>query len=342
MASIDRAPTGVPAEPPVGPRVSVVVPVRDRRDLLAELLDGLAAQTFTDFELIVIDDGSVDGSAELAEAEIREPSRIGSSVRVIRQQGAGAVAARQGGVAVALGSVLAFTDSDCVPAPGWLEAGLKAIDDGADVVMGHTRSARPRRPLERSLWAEDNGLYPTCNVFYRRDSFDHAGGFDVGLAGRYGFRPGERAKGLGFGEDTLLGWRVRRSGRASYVAEALVHHAVFPADLTDHLSRTLQAAGFPALVREVPELRTSFLHRRVFLGRSRPPLYLAVLAMAGRRRWLAAALAAWWVRLHWLGLSRNEPSRKRRILALPVVLATDAVTAGALIAGSVTTRTPVL
>src|SRR3954452_21840778 len=178
------------------PRVSVVVPVRDRRDLLGELLDGLDGQTFRDFETIVVDDGSSDGSADEAEAK----TEAGRPVRVIRRTGEGAVRARQVGVAEATGEILAFTDSDCVPEPGWLAAGVAALDTGVAVVQGHTRSARRRKPLERSLWVEDNGLYPTCNVFYRRTAFEQAGGFDGDLGSRYGFRPGSLPQGLGFGE----------------------------------------------------------------------------------------------------------------------------------------------
>ena len=101
------------------PRVSVVVPVRDRRDLLRDLLAALDVQTFRDFELLVVDDGSVDGSAELAEST----TVAGQPVRVLRQEGLGAVAARQRGAADSRGEVLAFTDSDCTPVPGWLAAG---------------------------------------------------------------------------------------------------------------------------------------------------------------------------------------------------------------------------
>jgi glycosyltransferase involved in cell wall biosynthesis len=315
------------------PRASVVVPVRDRRALLGELLDALEVQTFTDVEVIVVDDGSTDGSAELAEQR---------GVAVIRGDGQGAVAARQLGVKAATGDVLAFTDSDCVPEPGWLEAGVRAIDAGADVVQGHTRSACRRGLLERSLWVEDDGLYETCNVFYRRSAFDAVGGFDDQAADRLGFRPDERAKGLGFGEDTLLGWRVRRQGRAAYVADAVVAHAVFPPDVRDQLSRTAQAAAFPALLREVPELRGAFLRHGVLLGGLRVPLYVAVgLAVVARPR-LAALALGWWVVSHWRNARRLEPSRRRCLKALPVLLATDALTGAALVVGSVRARSVVL
>lgn len=315
------------------PRVSVVVPVRDRRAMLTDLLDALDAQTFTDVEVVVVDDGSSDGSAEVAEAR---------GVRVLRGDGEGAVAARQLGVKAARGEILAFTDSDCIPEPAWLEAGVDAVDAGADVVQGHTRAARRRGLLERSLWVEDDGLYETCNVFYRRSAFDAAGGFDGSLADRYGFRPGDRARGLGFGEDTLLGWRVRRAGVAAYAPDAVVAHAVFPPDVRDQLSRTLQAGAFPALVREVPELRGTFLRHGVLLGGLRVPLYLAVLAAVLRRPGVAAVALAWWVASHWRAARTREPSHLRCLKALPVLLATDALTGAALVVGSARSRSVVL
>jgi glycosyltransferase involved in cell wall biosynthesis len=184
------------------PAVSVIVPFRDRRALVRKLLDGLDAQTYDDVEVLLVDDGSTDGAATEAAGRVIG----GRPVIVLRQEGGGAVAARAAGVAVARGRILAFTDSDCVPEPGWLAAAVARIDAGADMVQGHTRPERRRGPLERSLWVTDQGLYPTCNVIYRREAFERAGGFDAGIATRYGFRPGASAKGLGFGEDTLLGW----------------------------------------------------------------------------------------------------------------------------------------
>jgi glycosyltransferase involved in cell wall biosynthesis len=319
------------------PHVSVIVPVRNRRALLATLLDALAAQTYRDFEVVVVDDGSTDGADRLAAAETRV------AVRVIRSDGAGAVAARARGVADARGAVLAFTDSDCEPAPSWLSAGVAAIDGGAAVANGPTVSAAPRRLLERSLTAGDDGLYPTCNVFYRRSAFDAAGGFDVNAATRLGFRPGARAKGLGFGEDTVLAWRVRRAGNAAFVPEATVAHAVFPPDLRDHFSRTAQAGAFPALVREVPELRATFLDRRYFLGSpTRVPLYVAVVLLLARQ-WRAVAVAlVVWTLWHALRVARRDDPVKRKVLAFPIVLATDALTAAALVVGSVRAGTLVV
>jgi glycosyltransferase involved in cell wall biosynthesis len=323
----------------VKPRATVIVPVRDRRDLLAELRAALDAQTCDDFEVIVVDDGSTDGAGTLA----RESTVRGRPVRVLHQDGAGAVAARALAAEHAAGRVLAFTDSDCRPAPGWLAAGLGAIDAGADVVHGPTRAARPVLPLERSVDQADDGLFATCNVFYRREAFDAAGGFDGAAADRLGFRHTARARGVGFGEDTLLGWRVSRAGVARFEPEALVEHHVFRADLSETLNRSWMAAAFPALLREVPELRQTFVRKGVlFGGRSRLPVYAAAGAILTRRRSLLAGALAWWLAERLRDVRHQPISWPERLRAVPAEMLVDVVTAGALLAGSARHRTLLL
>lgn len=328
-------------DPPLTPpRVSVVVPVRNRRDLLRALLDALAAQTFADHEVVVVDDGSTDGAPD----EARADASAGRPIKLVSAGGAGAVAARRLGVSVARGEILAFTDSDCRPEPEWLATGVAAIDAGADAVQGRTVPERNHFVLERTVsLPREDGIYPTCNMFYRREAYDAAGGFDPAAADRLGFRQGSSLRGLGFGEDTLLGWRVRRNGRMVFVSDAVVRHAVFRPDVRDAVRRAWATGGFPALVREVPELRDILLTDRVWLGsRRRAPLYAgAVAAVAGRRRVAAVGLAAW-AAAGTVGLVRQERSRRRFVKVLPVQLALDAITAGALVAGSIRARSPVL
>jgi glycosyltransferase involved in cell wall biosynthesis len=325
----------------VVPLVSVVIPVRNRRDLLVACLDSLAAQTYDRFEVVVVDDGSTDGSDKAAE----EHDLGGRPITVVRlgDSGRGAVAARTAGVDAASGDVLAFTDSDCVPAPDWVERGMAAINGGLGVVQGRTESSRPRRPTERSMWvSSDNGLFPTCNVFYRRDEFDRAGGFDPTLAATLGFNVGDRAQGLGMGEDTMLGWRVRRAAGGAYADDVLVRHHVFPPDWADAVSRSLQAGGFPALVREVPELRDTLLTGRVFQGTARIPLYAAAGLLAARRPKLAAVAAGVWAHGHWRHTAATMGGRRRRVAVMPWLLTVDVIEAAALMAGSVRSRSLVL
>jgi hypothetical protein len=195
--------------------------------------------------------------------------------------------------------------------------------------------------LERTVWSGDDGLYATCNVAYRRDAYDRAGGFDLDAAARLRFRLGPRAKGLGFGEDTILGWQVRRTGSAAYAEDAVVRHHVFPADVHETVSRSLQIAAFPALIREVPELRTALLAQRVFLARERAPLYAAAALFVVRQRRAAAVAAALWVMARWRALAW-EPSRKRRVVAVATTCSVDVIESASLLLGSAAAKTLVL
>jgi glycosyltransferase involved in cell wall biosynthesis len=322
--------------------VSVIVPVRDRRALLRRLLDALAAQTHRDFEVVVVDDGSVDGSGEEAAAD----AAAGRAVRVVASRGDGAVDARRTGVAAARANVLAFTDSDCEPVPEWLAAGLAAIGSGADLAHGPTLPVRPVRPLERSVHAGAEGLYPSCNLFVRRAAYERVGGFDGALAERLGFRRGAGPRRLGFGEDTVLAWRVRRQGGAEYVPDAIVHHHVSPPSLRETARRAVMAGAFPALVTEIPELRATLVRHRIQLGsRSRLPFYATTLALVfppTRRTRLPLTLFAWWVASRGRELAGQPGTWGERTRALPAELMVDALTGGALVLGSVRAGTALL
>lgn len=312
----------------------MVVPVRNRRDLLAHMLDGFEKQTFRDFELVVVDDGSTDGCA----AEALSRAEAGLPVRVLSSGGRGAVEARRLGVSDSLGEIIAFTDSDCYPRPGWLEAGVRVIEGGADVVKGATHPERwPMAPFERSMASFDEGLYPTCNMFYRRDVYERFGGFDGKWGENLGFRFGRGARGLGFGEDTMLAWRARRGGAlVRYEEKAAVEHHVFPPDVPDSLSRIAVIGAFPALLREVPELEPQLLRYGLFFGdRSRVPLYFTVaLLLLGRRKATVCALA-WWGYQRARDLRPAPVNRWRKVALIPAEMAVDATTAATLISGSI-------
>src|SRR5204863_2940026 len=111
-----------------------------------------------------------DGSDHDVTDAIEKSAANGLDVHELPTPGVGAVQARRLGVADARGDVLAFTDSDCVADPGWIAAGLQAMDDAhADLVQGLTVPERAVEPLERSVaHSVDDGLFATCNIFYRR------------------------------------------------------------------------------------------------------------------------------------------------------------------------------
>jgi glycosyltransferase involved in cell wall biosynthesis len=318
-------------------RTCVIIPVRNRRDLLARTLDALNTQTADDFDVVVVDDGSTDGAGDLASSR----TIADRPVRVLRTDGVGAVAARVLAIESSRSPVLAFTDSDCEPDPQWLEAGLAAIERGADLVHGRTIPARRLWPLERSVGQEDDGLFATCNAFYRREAYEASGGFDNRAADRLGFRHDENVRGTGFGEDTLLGWRtVRRGARVVYEPDALVRHHVFPADFRDQLSRAWSLGAFPALLREVPELHRTLVHGGVLFGpRDRRPVYATALALLTRRPVAIVAAGAWWAYVRGREV-RPAPTipRHRKPLVLAQEMTIDAVAAASLVAGSIRAR----
>lgn len=319
------------ADPVPGPVVSVVVTARDAAGTLGTLLDALAAQDVDPRpEVVVVDDGSSDGTGALAERHPLGP-------RVLRMEGgAGAGAGRNHGARAARGAVLAFTDADCAPTPGWLRAALGALEH-ADVAQGRVLpdpAAEPG-PWDRSLVVlREHGLYETANLLVRREWFERVGGFDEWL--RVGGRP--------FAEDVWLGWRLRRAGaRTAFAPDALVHHAVFAESARDRVRERRRDGLFADLARRVPELRPIFFHRRFFLspvslrfdvavaavvvaGATRSPLPLAGLApYAGR---VAAEVRRWPVRL------------APRVAAATV--AGDAVGFASLVRGSLRARTLLL
>lgn len=97
------------------PKVSVVVPAYNRADFVGETLDSILAQTYTDYEVIVVDDGSTDDTPTVL-AKYR-----GKNVRVIRQENQGEGAARNTGIFAAQGEYIAFVDSDDLWTPIKLE-----------------------------------------------------------------------------------------------------------------------------------------------------------------------------------------------------------------------------
>ncbi|GAC1316786.1 MAG: hypothetical protein NVSMB25_03190 [Thermoleophilaceae bacterium] len=319
------------------PDVCVVIPARDAAETIGLALEALDNQILDgDHEVIVVDDGSRDTTAAVAGAR---------GARVVAHASArGSAAARNAGAAASRAPLLAFLDADCRPEPGWLAAGLAALR-GTDLAQGVVLPVADAElgPLDRTLVvAGASGLFESANLFVRRDAFERAGGFPELLQGALpGLLPG-LAEGH-FGEDVLFGWRVRRSGLRTVVAEsAIVRHEVTPRGPREFLRERRRLRYFPALVREIPELRSAFLHRGVFLS-ARSAAFDAALAgvltaVAARRRMpLLAALPYLFHGSPWGDLGRPPRPAERLVLA-----AGDLIGLAALIQGSAAARTVVL
>ena len=308
-------------------RLTVVIPARDAEATIGRTVAAAIAQELDgEFEVIVVDDGSRDATGQVARD---------AGARVISNATAlGPADARNAGVAAAKGSLIAFTDADCVPAPGWLHAGVAALEQ-ADLVQGRVEPEPgvPVGPFDHVITVRDEtGLYETANLFVRREWFERVGGF------RPFIDPGEGH----FGEDLVFGWAVRRAGgRTAFAADALVHHEVVKRPASAWIAARKRLRLFPAATRTVPELRGRWF-LGVFLSRRTAKFDLALAALLAAlitRRPLLVLFALPYAR----ATLRTDQWQRRWVMEQNAAhVAGDLMGLAALIAGSVRNKRVVL
>lgn len=145
------------AAPKVTPRVTVVIPVYNRAAYVAAALDSILAQSFADFELLVVDDGSTDNSRAIIEAHDDPRIRL-----VVNERNRGIAATRNRAVSLAQGAYLAFLDSDDIACPDRLAQQVAFLDSHADIaavggwVAWMDESGRRRGKIKRLATAPDD------------------------------------------------------------------------------------------------------------------------------------------------------------------------------------------
>lgn len=215
------------------PDISVIIPTFNRRDLVCRALDSVIGQTHPVDQIIVVDDGSTDGTA----AHLRH--RYASRVLIVEKPNGGVSAARNAGLATATGRYLALLDSDDVWLPQktrlqyeWLEQrpdyGMVLCDvvrtdlSGTTIDVLHRRSALPEDGWIMK-WALLNPALVPSTVLMRREVTETVGRFDESLA---------------TGEDLDFHLRVARHWKIGVVAQPLVR-AVRGHDGLSSLKRTV-------------------------------------------------------------------------------------------------------
>lgn len=206
------------------PFISVVVPTYRRPAKLAACLRALARLDYprARFEVIVVDDGSAAPPEEAMAALDRDVSAC-----LLAVEHGGPAAARNAGAARAKGELLAFTDDDCMPAPGWLRALAERFGSAGDAMLGgRTVNALSDNPYSTTTQlvveyvsrqydpaAGGPEFFASNNLAVPAETFRAVGGFDASFP-------------LAAAEDRELCARWRRGGgRLVYVPEALVLHA---------------------------------------------------------------------------------------------------------------------
>ena len=217
------------------PETSVVVINWNGREYLRSCLHSLALQTYRDFEVLVMDNGSADGSIEMVREEI--PKLGGMTVRLI-ENGAnlGFCAANNRGFEASRSPFVALLNNDAEADPGWLEALVRSFDGRPEMGMAACKILNYENPRKidkvghliypdgqnrgRGTGEIDHGQYDQveeiawpdgCACMFRREVLDRIGGFDEDL--------------FIFGDDSELGLRARIAGWSClYIPTAVVRH----------------------------------------------------------------------------------------------------------------------
>ncbi|MGB7490221.1 MAG: glycosyltransferase family A protein, partial [Thermoanaerobaculia bacterium] len=167
--------------------VSVVIPTFDRASVLARAVDSVVAQTHSPAEVIVVDDGSTDDTAELVERRF-------PSVRLLRQENRGVSAARNRGIEASGGEWIALLDSDDEWRPSKLERQMSGLEERPELRVCHTDEIwirQGRRVNPRQIHAKHGGwifehCLPLCamspsSILIHRSIFEVVGMFDEEL-----------------------------------------------------------------------------------------------------------------------------------------------------------------
>jgi glycosyltransferase involved in cell wall biosynthesis len=207
-------------------KISVIVPFLNASQHLGNCLQALVGQQVQDLEIILVDNGSIDCSADIAQEFISNHPE--SRIILLEEKTPGASAARNSGARKAQGVWLIFTDADCVPDSEWVSDFKKEINknDSVGALAGCIRPAQSDRIVSRFLGMFTlpgnetdslhsgttlmEGLFPSANLAVRRDIFNLIGGF---------------TESLRFGEDHDLCYKIYKSGyKIKAITNAVVRH----------------------------------------------------------------------------------------------------------------------
>jgi glycosyltransferase involved in cell wall biosynthesis len=171
----------------MAPNISVCIPTYNREHLLKEALDSVFAQTYKDFEVVIVDDGSTDGTKQMLEKD-------GYNVRYHWQKNAGDAAARNKLIELANGKYISFLDSDDLLYPDALERMVAAMPkDAEDVIVygpyvaidkyGNILRRRKKKLYDGKItkYLFENILIHSCGSLFPKNILVQAGGFDTSL-----------------------------------------------------------------------------------------------------------------------------------------------------------------
>jgi glycosyltransferase involved in cell wall biosynthesis len=272
--------------------VSVVMPAFNNADTVGRALASIAAQTLPPTEVIVVDDGSTDSTAEVVRAMV--PHMNGVRLRLFRQANQGAGAARNRAVAAAKGTWLAFLDADDAWLPAKIERSMAVLAAGDLVMCSHNLfNLSPEGETlndSRARWLKDpadpyrtlflRGFISSSTVVVRRDAVLAVGGFDSGLRSAQDY-------------ELWLAVLARAGARFETFADPLLRYTLAPEGITSRIDRKVACSlailrRHMGILRRLPgpvlwlvALRTVIIHYEAVMGyRARGDWGAALLQLA--------------------------------------------------------------
>ena len=232
------------------PRVSVVIPTYNRSALVQQAIDSVLTQSYNSYEVIVVDDGSTDGTEE----DLRD--RYGSKIRYVWQENEGESSARNRGIELARGEYIAFLDSDDMWKPTKIEKQVQVLD-GVESDVGFVfssalvvdRDGNVKEPqivgrIDRDDQSVSDLIFSpfvfaaASNILVRKEIMDEIGGFDTSVR---------------YGEDWLLVVELVAKWKFSYIDEPLLYYRQYSGNQQNsgdiNKVRRLLKDGFYALDR---------------------------------------------------------------------------------------------
>lgn len=202
------------------PYFSVVIPSYERHELLTKLIENVRAQTFRHFEVIIIDQSNLEWK-ELYKFHDIDITYFKTVIK-------GAAKARNTGIRLAKGEVVAFIDDDCIPNKKWLENAVKFVKQtrvvGLEGLIESDIYDTVNHRVVNNIKFEGIG-FMTANLFVRLDILRKINGFD------------ETFDNPHFREDTDLGWRALHYGDIPYGSDVMVLH---PSHLRSNLRESVE------------------------------------------------------------------------------------------------------
>lgn len=197
--------------------VSIIVLIYNAEKTLQRCLDALLSQTYKDFELVLINDGSTDHSITIINSYRDKRIKV-----VNNEKNVGIAKSRNTGIKNSTGDLIFFTDSDCIPTLTWLESGINNIKD-YDFITGWTLYENSNPSFkDREMHGKD--CFFTCNLGFKRSALEKVGGFDEKFAM--------------YCEDKDLCYRILGDGgRKTFCPEMLVIHQTIFRSPKDELKR---------------------------------------------------------------------------------------------------------